>query len=362
VSDAFPSSVLRSELADLAAYEPLHGDYPVRLDANEAPAAVLSDGAREVLAQAMASVEPTRYPDARMTALRAAIGERMGVAPERVVAGCGSDEIIALLLTAIDHVRPGSRHKTIVTTSPTFVMYRISARARGMQVVEVPLDRSWDLDVGSMLRAIELMKPLAVFVATPNNPTGNLASLDRLRAIIDAATDCLVVVDEAYVDYAPRAQLELLERPNVAVMRTLSKVGFAALRVGWLVGAEELVTAVDKVRQPFNMAAPVQAAAVAVLRELGHEIDRVRDVVSAERRRVGDALVALGFEPAPSDANFLWVTCPGPADEVAAPLARRGVLVKSFQARGGRLTRRLRITVGAPRENDRLLEELAACC
>ncbi len=354
------ASLLRPELAELTAYEPLAGSYPVRLDANEAPALV-SDEARSVLARAMAACEPTRYPDARMVALREAIADHMGVRAEQVLAGCGSDEVIALLLTALDHARPGERHKTILTTTPTFVMYRLTARARGMQVIEVPLDRAWDLDVGSMRRAIEMMRPRVIFIATPNNPTGNLASLDRLEAVIEAASESLVVVDEAYVDYAPRAQLALLAHPNVVVMRTLSKIGFAALRVGWLVGSEELVREVDKVRQPFNMAAPIQAAAVAVLRDLGPELGRIRDAVLAERARVAAGLTSLGFDPTPSDANFLWVACPRPADEVAHHLASRGVLVKSFHARGGRLLRQVRITIGAPHENDRLLEELAAC-
>ena len=354
------ASLLRPELAELTAYEPLAGAFDVRLDANEAPA-ILSAAARDVLARAMASAEPTRYPDARMLALREAIGARMGVGAERVLVGCGSDEVIALLLTALDYARPGERHKTVLTTTPTFVMYRLTARARGMQVIEVPLDRTWDLDVASMRRAIDMMKPRALFLATPNNPTGNLASLERLEAVIEAASSSLVIVDEAYVDYAPRAQLALLQHPNVVVMRTLSKIGFAALRVGWLVGSEELIREVDKTRQPFNMAAPIQAAALAVLRDLGPEIERVRDVVVSERARLAAALATRGFDVTPSDANFLWAACPRPAEDVARDLAARGVLIKSFHARGGRLQRQVRITIGAPTENDRLLAELDAC-
>ena len=144
-------------------------------------------------------------------------------------------------------------------------------------------------------------------------------------------------------------------------MRTLSKIGFAALRVGWLVGSEELIREVDKTRQPFNMAAPIQAAALAVLRDLGPEIERVRDVVVSERARLAAALATRGFDVTPSDANFLWAACPRPAEDVARDLAARGVLIKSFHARGGRLQRQVRITIGAPTENDRLLAELDAC-
>jgi histidinol-phosphate aminotransferase len=354
------TSILRPELAELSAYEPLPGSYPVRLDANEAPA-LLSDAATAVVTRAMAACPLNRYPDARATALREAIGARMGVAAERVLVGCGSDEVIALLLTALDRARPGARRPAIVTTTPTFVMYRLSARVRGMQVVEVPLDERWDLDVAAMGRAVEMLRPNAVFVASPNNPTGAQMSFDRLEALVESAPEALVVVDEAYVDYAPRAQLELLRHPNVAVLRTLSKVGFAALRVGWMVGPEELVREVDKTRQPYNLAAPMQAAATAVLRELAPEIERIREVVVGERERLSASLGRLGFTVTPSHANFVWVGCRRPAGEVAAHLASRGVLVKSFHARGGRLARQLRITVGAPDENAHLLEEIEAC-
>ena len=123
--------------------------------------------------------------------------------------GTGSDEVIALLLTALDRPQGKNPAPTVVTPTPTFVMYRLSARARGFKVVEVPLDAAWDLDVSAMRRAVEIARPNLVFVATPNNPTGRSMSLDRLEAVIQAAPESLVVVDEAYVDFAPRAQLHL---------------------------------------------------------------------------------------------------------------------------------------------------------
>jgi histidinol-phosphate aminotransferase len=190
-------------------------------------------------------------------------------------------------------------------------------------------------------------------------------SLDRLRAVIEAAPDALVIVDEAYVDFASagaEAQLDLRRAyPNVAVLRTLSKVGFAALRVGWLVAPAALVSEIDKTRQPYNLPVPSQQGATFVLNELGGEIARMRDVVVAERARLAAGLAALGFNVTPSEANFLWVECARPANEVVSALAARGVLVKSFHASGGRLLKRMRITVGLPGENDRLLHEIASC-
>lgn len=355
------AALLRSELSDLSSYVPHAGRFDVRLDANEAPA-LLSDEARARIDAALAPADYGRYPDATHAELRAALAARVGARPEEILVGIGSDEIIALLLTALDRPRSGAPATTVVTTAPTFVMYKISARARGMKVVEVPLDDRWDLAEASMLRAIELARPNLVFVATPNNPTGGLVSRDRLERVIAAARDAVVVVDEAYVDFAPRSQLDLKDRyDNVVVLRTLSKIGFAALRVGWLVGPEELVREVDKTRQPYNLPTPTQRAATVVVRDLADEVRRVVGAIVGERERLAAALVALGLDVPPSHANFLWAGTPGPAGPVFEALAARGVLVRSFHATGGRLGNRLRITVGTAAQNDRLLEELPRC-
>ena len=209
-------------------------------------------------------------------------------------------------------------------------------------------------------KAIEFARPNLVFVATPNNPTSNLVSLDRLEALIEAAPEALVIVDEAYIDFAPRTQLHLrMKYPNVAVMRTLSKVGFASLRVGWLIGPAYLVREIDKTRQPYNLSVPSQRGATFVLDELGPEVERMCAAIVAERARLGEGLAGLGMKVTPSDANFLWVETTRPAGEVYAQLKAQGVLVKSFHERGGRLAHRLRITVGLPAENDRLLPRVA---
>jgi histidinol-phosphate aminotransferase len=241
-------------------------------------------------------------------------------------------------------------------------MYRLSARARGFKVVEVPLDAAWDLDVPAMIRAVEMARPNIVFIATPNNPTSRSMSIERLEALLAAVTEPLVVIDEAYVDFAAQKQIHLRSRyPNVAVLRTISKIGFAALRVGWVVAPAELVAEVDKVRQPYNLPIPSQRGATFVLRHLQDETARACATVVAERERLTAALGALGLGVTPSDANFLWVEAKGPAGTLCEALAARGVLIKGFHASGGRLARRVRITVGLPHENDRLLEELARC-
>ena len=352
--------LLRPELADLSAYVPHPGDFAVRLDANEAPP-LLSSEAQDALWRAMMPSTLSLYPDARATELRAAIGARAGVTADHVLAGVGSDEVISMLLTALDRPRPGAPATTVVTTTPTFVMYRITARARGMKVIEVPLDSSWDLSVEGMRRAVELARPNLVFVATPNNPTGNAMSEARLEAVVQAAESALCIVDEAYGHYASKSHLDMLRRHrNVGLLGTISKIGFAGLRVGWLVADPALVREIDKVRQPYNLCVPAQRGATFVLRELGAEIERMVRVVIEERERLARELAALGLEVTPSEANFLWVGTPRPAGEVFESLASRGVLVRSFHASGGRLAHRLRITIGLRSDNDRLLEAMRA--
>lgn len=354
--------LLRPELAELASYVPQQPPPgTLRLDANEAPP-LLAPAAHAALARAMMPEDPSRYPDACALDLRRAIAATCDAEVDEVLVGVGSDEVIALLLTALDRPRAGMPATTVLTPTPTFVMYRLSARARGMKVVEVPLDRAWDLDTTSMRRAVEMMRPNVVFVATPNNPTGNMVSEDRLQALIEAAPEALVVIDEAYIDYAPRQQLGLLRRyPNVAVLRTLSKIGLASLRVGWLVGPAALVREVDKVRQPYNVCVPAQRGATFALRELRGEIEAGLAEVRRERGRVTAELRALGQDVPESHANFVWLGTTRPAAEVHAGLLERGVLVRSFHAAGGRLAHRLRVTIGRPADNDRLLEAVRAC-
>ena len=352
------SALLRPDLAELTAYIP--ADPPgvvARLDANEAPPNP-SPAVRDAVARAMARTPLERYPDARMRELRAAIALRTGARPEDLLVGTGSDELISLLLTALARPRERVARAMVLAPTPTFVMYRVTARAHGHQPVEVPLDGAWDLDVGAMKRAIELMRPNVVFIASPNNPTGNRMSEDRIAAVLDAAGESLVVVDEAYVDYAGDSLRTWRARaPRLAVLRTLSKVGLAALRIGWLEAEEALVREVDKARQPFNVSATSQAAAAAVLTEAWDAVRAHVESVVRERDRVAAAARALpGVDVAPSDANFLWLGTPCPAAKCYEALLAQGVLVRSFHAAGGRLANRIRVTIGAPAESDRFLE------
>jgi histidinol-phosphate aminotransferase len=312
------------------------------------------------MAEACAKLAWERYPDAAASALREALACYNGVSATEILVGDGSDEIITMLLSAFSQPRDRADGAVIMTTTPTFVMYRMSAKVRGQRVLEVPLDSAWDLASDSMLRGLELSPPNLIFIATPNNPTGNLVNRERLERLIQAAPSSLVVIDEAYIPYSDRDQMDLYRRyDNVAIMRTLSKVGFAALRVGWLIGRPALLAEIDKVRLPYNMNTPAQVLGALAVGELAPEIQSIVRYVVAERARVSAALGALpGISVTPSDANFLWFRSERPAVELFKGLQARGVLVRSFHQRGGRLANQLRVTIGTSAENDRFLAGL----
>lgn len=354
------AALSRPELAELSAYLPDLASYRVRLDANEAPA-LLSPTARARIGQVLADGDWERYPDPTLASLRGAIARQLGVTAQEILPGVGSDEVISLLLTAFVRPRPGVDTATVLTTTPSFVMYRMSARCRGLRVLEVPLDADWDLAVEALKSAIGMSPPNMIFIASPNNPTGNMMSPERLEQVITAAPQALVVVDEAYIAYSDRDQLELYRRfENVAIMRTLSKVGFAAFRLGFLVARPAVVAELDKVRLPYNVPTPTQRVAELAFTELSPEIARITLEVVAERARLVEKLAQLPrVTITPSQANFLWLRSERPAAEIYEALKQRSILVRSFHSRGGRLAQQLRVTIGSAGENDELAAALA---
>jgi histidinol-phosphate aminotransferase len=351
--------LLRPELAAMRSYVPAAAPHAIRLDANESPYTLPPEG-RAVLAEALAAVDTNRYPDVRATALRTLVAARENVDPDRIVLGCGSDEVIALLLTALARARSGAPRAAVLFVEPSFVMFRVTAMALGHEPVGVALDDTWDLDVPAMRSAIARTRPNVIFLPSPNNPTGNLFARDRIDAVIDAAPDALVVLDEAYGRFTATHYRDLAEgRANVARLQTLSKLGLAAARVGWAVLPNGLAHEVEKVRQPYNLNTFSQRAAELCLGELSPYFDRaVADIVSERTRLAAELASVPGVTVYHSEANFLWVRVARNAGEVHAALMAKGIVVRSFHASGGRLAHMLRISVGTPTENNALLEAL----
>ena len=352
--------LLRPELASLHAYETPASPAPIRLDANESPWP-LPEEARRQLAEAVASLSLHRYPDPRASEVRARLAARIGADASQIVLGVGSDEVIQLLITALARPREGRARAVVMVPDPTFSMYGIIAAGHGLDVVRVPLDATFGLDVEAFLRAIEAHRPNLVFLATPNNPTGNAFARGAVEAIVRAAHDAVVVVDEAYGAFASARATDLATaHPNVVLLGTLSKIGLAALRLGWAVAPDWLVPELEKVRLTYNLPGPTQALASLALGPLWPTFEAHVAAIVEERARLAAGLAAIeGVTPHPSDANFVLATLGPDAPATADALRREGLQVRAFGAHHPRLAHHLRFTVGTPAEDDALLEALA---
>lgn len=351
---ASPAAVLRQEVLALSAYHVADARGLVKLDAMENPYP-LPEPVREAVARRLAGVAVNRYPDAGCGELKHRLREA-GLVPDgaELLLGNGSDEIIQLLALAV--ARPGA---VILGVEPSFVMFRMLAVAAGARWVGVPLRPDFSLDEAALCAAIDRHQPALAFLAYPNNPTGNLfdrAALERVLARLPG----LAVVDEAYHAFAGDSFAGALARfPNLVVMRTLSKLGLAGLRLGYLMGTAAWIGELDKLRLPYNINALTQAAASAIL-EHADALEAQAAALRSDRAVLAGALARLpGVTVFPSAANFLLLRVPD-APRVFASLKQRGVLVRLFDGGHPLLSGCLRVTVSTPAENGLFLDALAA--
>ncbi|HEY3236025.1 MAG TPA: histidinol-phosphate transaminase [Polyangiaceae bacterium] len=295
-----------------------------------------------------------RYPDSHAYRLRTQLSQTHAVPIDQIIQGAGSAELIDLLIrtfTTAEH--------HIVFAEPSFVVYKLAALAHGTPFTLVPLrDQTHDLEA---MAAAVTDKTRLLFVANPNNPTSTYvgrAAMERLLRTVPSQVT--VVADEAYIDYADADDfpdcLSLRSlRERLVVLRTFSKVhGLASLRVGYAIGPSMLIDYLNRVRSPFNVSSLGQLAACAALEDREH-VERSRKMNRIERARLSRGLGELGVKVLPSQANFLFVDLGRPAQPVFQALLNRGVIVRAFP----QLQNNLRITVGTPTENDRLLATLA---
>jgi histidinol-phosphate aminotransferase len=326
-----------------------------RLASNENP-----DGCSPAVMTALASsaFEPWRYADPACVALRAALGERLWIEPDRIVVGNGSEEMIAAISRAL--LIPGTSVATVV---PSFGLHEIEPLAAGASVVKVPMTASLDFDLDALEQAIAA-GPRVVFLSSPWNPVGPGLDRQALQRLIQAVRPgTLFVLDEAYFEFAdPDAPdgIKVLRESGIAhvVLRTFSKAyGLAGLRVGYAVCSDnEVARVIAAAKTPFNVNAAAQLAAIAALEDeawMKASVARIR----AERLRVAAALEKLSFRLAPSQTNFLFFDCGSDSSALAASLLQEGIIVKAWREK--RYERFLRATIGSPAENDRLIQGLA---
>ncbi|MGN9910767.1 histidinol-phosphate transaminase [Phytohabitans sp. LJ34] len=342
--EALPSYVPGRSPADLA--RELGLPEAIKLASNEVPYGPLP-GVVEAITEAAGGVH--RYPDMGVVALRAALAERYDVAPERIATGCGSVALCEHLARAT--CLPGDE---ILYSWRSFEAYPIIAATTGAASVRVPNTAGHGHDLAAMAAAVT-DRTRMILVCNPNNPTGTSVRRADLDRFLDAVPDdVLVVLDEAYREFVtdpdvPDGLRVYGDRPNVAVLRTLSKAwGLAGLRVGFLVAQPEVAAAVRKVVTPFSTSAVAQAAALAAL-EQHEEVQRRCTLVIAERDRLGEAVRKLGVDVPDSQANFIWLPLGDRSAAFGAACESRGVIVRPFPGDG------VRVTVGTPAENDAFL-------
>jgi len=347
-----PEEIIRPELLALKAYHVPESAGMVKLDAMENPYSLPAElrGRLAGLAQAAAL---NRYPDPGARELKRELHRAFGVpAGMDLLLGNGSDELIQVVVTAV--ARPGA---VVLGVEPSFVMFRMIAAFAGARYAGVDLRDDFSIDIEPVLAAVERERPAVVFIAYPNNPTGNLFDAGQIERILTAAPG-LVVVDEAYHAFADRSFLPALARyPNLLVMRTLSKLGLAGLRLGALMGSPQWLAQLDKVRLPYNVNTLTQLVAREVLQ---HEsvLTEQAAAIKLERERLLQGLRKLpGVTAYPSDANFILFRIQQ-AERVFDGLKRRGVLVKSLHGSHRLLADCLRVTVGTPDENAAFLSAL----
>ncbi len=356
-------AMLRPDLRGRTAYGAPQLEVPVALNTNEnsypVPPVVVA-----AITEAVASVAAglNRYPDREFTALREGLASYLSrsgtpVAAEQVWAGNGSNEVLLHLLQAF-----GGPRRTALGFTPAYSMHPIITTTTGTTWVDgmrgVAGGGAFDLDPASAVGQVRAHRPDVVFLCSPNNPTGTALGLDVVEAVHDAASGALVVVDEAYAEFArpgtPSALTLLTGRPRLVVTRTMSKAfALAGGRLGYLAADPALVDALRLVRMPYHLSTQTQAVALAALAHADLMLETV-DVIKAQRDRIVDGLAGLGLDPVPSDANFVLFGGLADAHVTWSALLERGVLIRDVG-----IDHYLRVTAGTPQETTRFLEALA---
>jgi histidinol-phosphate aminotransferase len=343
---------VRDDLRALDGYHSPQVEVEVRLNTNESPDPPPTAW-RDAFAAELSRVDWHRYPDRGATALRNAIADLHGVASDQVFAANGSNEVLQTLL--LTYGGPG---RTALTFEPTYQLHSHISRLTATSVVEAERTSDFEIDLTDAKRVIGEVRPAITFLCSPNNPTGMVEPEATVRSVASWAPG-LVVVDEAYGQFAPWSALALVDEDvPLVVTRTFSKTwSMAAARLGYLVGPSWLVTELDKVALPYHLDTAKQIAGVLALTFVDEMEDRIARVVS-ERERVVSGLCALGAKVWPSGANFLLFRFDMSGDDIWKGLLDHSVLVRNC-ASWPRLDDCLRVTVGTPVENDRFLRALA---
>jgi len=355
--------LIRTDIADMKAYVPItpidvlsehigiSAEDIIKLDGNENPY-----GCSPRVQHALSTYPYYHiYPDPEQRELRKALEAYVGVSPDHIVAGSGSDELIELIIRLF--IAPGDK---VINCAPTFGMYPFLTEVYAGKLVEVPRDKNFAVDLDAVKKAVkEGVK--VIFIASPNNPTGNATPEKDILELLE--TGLVVVIDEAYYEFCGETMVShVAQHDNLIVLRTFSKwAGIAGLRVGYGIFPPKLVGHLMKIKQPYNVNAAAQIAAIETLKDMDYRQRTIKALVE-ERDRLFTKLAELKtFEPLPSKANFILCHIRGgEAVRIYQELKQRGIFVRYFD--NPRLKDYLRISVGKPEQTDALIEALKEIC
>ncbi len=350
------TALVRPDIRALRAYQLAQpaaapsGGAVTRLHQNEAPED-WPDVIKREIAERLVAASWHRYPSARADEVCRAVAEMQGTPATMIAATAGSNEALRAACAAF------AARGTVVVPAPTYSMSRTLAIAAGARVVEVPLARGFTLDADAVLRAAHAHRAELIYLASPNNPTGNAFAREAVEAVVAGAPGA-VVIDEAYWEFASASHLRMVERAaQVVVLRTFSKaMASASLRIGWITAQPPVIAELNKVIPPYSLNLPAQIAGPILVAHREVATARVR-LIAAERSRVAQALRARGMRVYPSETNFLLFEPGRPPAQVWQALAARGVLVRDPSAARG-LSTCLRVSIGSTADNDRFLAAL----
>ncbi len=362
MSSALKNSLqaIRSVIKDIQAYQVSDASGLIKLDAMENPYQ-LSEQLRAELRVKLSEADLNRYPDPSASRLRNKLKQVMQVPEDKsIVLGNGSDELIQMLAMAV-----AEDDVCLMSFDPGFVMYRMIADFVGIKYAGVALREDFSLDMEKTRQAINQHRPAIIFIAYPNNPSANCYNENEIEEIIAMAPG-MVVLDEAYHPFAQRSFMQrLTEFDNLLVMRTVSKMGLAGLRLGLLSGHPDIINEIDKIRLPYNINVLTQISAEFVLENIA-ELDRQATKIRDERELLSEAMNAIsGLEVFPSQANFiLFRVLDGgenrSANDVFDSIKQAGVLIKNMKVDEGLLKNCLRVTVGTAEENKAFVAALVS--
>ena len=341
---------LRSDIKNIDAYHvPVSKDM-IKLDAMESPFGVPEDLNVEFL-KCIEQSEVNRYPEADPSPLKGTLRSLMDIPDEfGILLGNGSDELIQLLALAC------SKDDLIMSFEPSFVMYELVSKYVNLEYFGVQLDSNFDINLSDALLIIEREKPKIIFIAYPNNPTGNCFDYDAIIEIIKS-TNSMVILDEAYYAYSDKSFLsEISNFPNLLVLRTISKIGFAGLRLGLLIGDQETIAQLNKLRLPYNINALTQTSANFLLQDKQRIINNAQIIIEERRRLAHELSLFSKFKVYPSQTNFILVHSED-AHSLHTALKENGILIKGFP-KGSKLSDFIRISVSEPVENNILIDAI----